>query len=47
MIAGEDLLFFHVSSKISSKETDSARFANNIREALTDMKRMFELTQTE
>lgn len=42
MIAGEDLLFFHVSSKKSSKETDSTRFANNITDALTDMKEMFE-----
>jgi len=42
MIAGEDLLFFHVSSKKSSQETDSARFANNISGALTDMRTMFE-----
>lgn len=42
MIAGEDLLFFHVSSKKSSKETDSARFANNISKAFADMKLMFE-----
>lgn len=46
MIAGEDLLFFHVSSKKSSKETDSARFANNINNALRDMKKMFEEAQT-
>lgn len=45
MIAGEDLLFFHVSSKKSSRETDSVRFANNIHDALTDMKRMFEEAQ--
>lgn len=45
MIAGEDLLFFHVSSKKSSKETDSARFANNINNALRDMKQMFEEAQ--
>uniref|UniRef100_A0A6G1SAI3 carnitine O-palmitoyltransferase n=1 Tax=Aceria tosichella TaxID=561515 RepID=A0A6G1SAI3_9ACAR len=45
MIAGEDLLFFHVSSKKSSKETDSSRFANNISDALRDMKLMFEEAQ--
>lgn len=42
MIAGEDLLFFHVSSKKSSKETDSERFANNIVDVLREMKEMFE-----
>lgn len=42
MIAGEELLFFHVSSKRSSKETDSARFSTNLHEALLDMKRLFE-----
>lgn len=47
MIAGEDLLFFHVSSKKSSKETDSARFANNINIALRDMKLMFEEAQND
>lgn len=45
MIAGEDLLFFHVSSKKSSRETDSVRFANNINNALRDMKQMFEEAQ--
>lgn len=46
MIAGEDLLFFHVSSKKSSKETDSFRFANNISNTLRDMKQMFEEAQS-
>lgn len=45
MIAGEDLLFFHVSSKRKSTETDSARFANNLESALLDMKLMFEQAQ--
>lgn len=45
MIAGEDLLFFHVSSKKSSNETDSNRFANNIESALRDMRIMFEQSQ--
>jgi carnitine O-palmitoyltransferase 1 len=47
MIAGEELLFFHVSSKKSSQETDSGRFANNISDALRDMKLMFEQAQQE
>lgn len=42
MIAGDDLLFFHISSKKSSLETDSARFARNLQGALVDMKTMFE-----
>lgn len=42
MIAGEDLLFFHVSSKKSSNETDSSRFEKNISIALEEMKNMFE-----
>lgn len=42
MIAGEDYLFFHVSSKKSSPETDSERMAKNITRALTDIKEMFE-----
>lgn len=42
MIAGEDLLFFHVSSKKSSQTTDSTRFANNIQQALIDIKKIFD-----
>ncbi|XP_034942285.1 carnitine O-palmitoyltransferase 1, liver isoform isoform X2 [Chelonus insularis] len=38
IIAGEDLIFFHISSKTSSPETDSARFAKRIEKALADMK---------
>lgn len=45
MIAGEDLLFFHVSSKKSSAQTNSARFADNIEGALRDMRTMFEAAQ--
>ncbi|XP_058800477.1 carnitine O-palmitoyltransferase 1, liver isoform-like isoform X2 [Phymastichus coffea] len=37
---GEDLLIFHISSKHTSPETNSKRFANNIRSALTDMRNM-------
>ncbi|KAL3198777.1 hypothetical protein MRX96_044275 [Rhipicephalus microplus] len=42
LIAGEDHLFFHVSSKRSSPETDSLRFANHIEQSLKDMKALFE-----
>lgn len=41
LIAGEDNFFFHVSSKKSSPETDSTRFAGNIAQALHDMKDIF------
>ncbi|EZA54166.1 hypothetical protein DMN91_000423 [Ooceraea biroi] len=42
IIAGEDLLFFHVSSKRSSSKTDSARFSMQIEKALRDMKDLLE-----
>ncbi|CAL1297471.1 unnamed protein product [Larinioides sclopetarius] len=42
IIAGEDIVFFHISSKISSLETDSERFRRNIAEALADMRNIFE-----
>ncbi|XP_060871652.1 carnitine O-palmitoyltransferase 1, liver isoform isoform X2 [Metopolophium dirhodum] len=38
IIAGENLVFFHISSKKSSPHTDSNRFAVRITEALNDMK---------
>lgn len=41
IIAGEDTIFFHVSSKRSSGATDSLRFAKAIQKALGDMKEMF------
>ncbi|XP_056631727.1 carnitine O-palmitoyltransferase 1, muscle isoform [Diorhabda sublineata] len=41
IIAGEDLLFFHVSNKNSCPTTDCHRFAKKIEEALTDMKKSF------
>jgi len=41
IIAGEDLIFFHVSSKKSSPETESTRFSGNIRKALEDMRSLF------
>ncbi|KAG8191650.1 hypothetical protein JTE90_016443 [Oedothorax gibbosus] len=42
IIAGEDILFFHISSKVSSPETDSDRFRRHIEEALGDMKTLLE-----
>lgn len=42
LIAGEDHLFFHVSSKRSSPETDSLRFAKHIEQSLKDMRALFE-----
>lgn len=41
IIAGEDIIFFHVSSKVSSPETDSQRFSRHIEQALADMKKLF------
>merc|ERR1712113_88425 len=41
MVAGEDRLFFHVSSKFSSKHTSSPRFRDEIKNALTDLKLIF------
>ncbi|EFN71007.1 Carnitine O-palmitoyltransferase I, liver isoform [Camponotus floridanus] len=40
IIAGENLIFFHVSSKRSSSKTDAARFAKEIEKALDDMKNL-------
>ncbi|KFM81044.1 Carnitine O-palmitoyltransferase 1, liver isoform, partial [Stegodyphus mimosarum] len=42
IIAGEDIIFFHISSKISSPETDSERFRRHIEQALMDMKALFD-----
>lgn len=41
IVAGEDVIFFHISSKRSSGQTDSKRFAGNIRQALQDMRDLF------
>lgn len=41
IIAGEDLLFFHISHKKSCPTTDCHRFARKIEEALSDIKQMF------
>uniref|UniRef100_A0A4X2KC69 Carnitine O-palmitoyltransferase 1, muscle isoform n=1 Tax=Vombatus ursinus TaxID=29139 RepID=A0A4X2KC69_VOMUR len=42
MIAGENTIFFHISSKFSSSETNAQRFGNHIRRALVDIAALFE-----
>jgi carnitine O-palmitoyltransferase 1 len=41
IVAGEDTIFFHISSKRSSLKTDSKRFQKNIEKALNDLKQLF------
>ncbi|ENN80944.1 hypothetical protein YQE_02649, partial [Dendroctonus ponderosae] len=41
IIAGEDLLFFHISNKKSCPTTDCHRFARKIEQALTDMQELY------
>ncbi|KAM5289026.1 carnitine O-palmitoyltransferase 1, muscle isoform 1-T1 [Ctenodactylus gundi] len=43
MIAGENTIFFHVSSKFSSSETNAQRFGNHIRQALMDIADLFQV----
>ncbi|KAK6627282.1 hypothetical protein RUM43_002865 [Polyplax serrata] len=45
IIAGEDLIFFHISSKVSSGHTNSSKFAKEVENALADMKKLFEQHQ--
>jgi carnitine O-palmitoyltransferase 1 len=41
IVAGEEVIFFHISSKTSSAQTNSSRFRDNLIQALRDMKAMF------
>ncbi|XP_031847255.1 carnitine O-palmitoyltransferase whd isoform X2 [Nomia melanderi] len=41
IIAGENLIFFHISCKLSSPQTNAARFAKQIERALADIKNLF------
>ncbi|KAL5009437.1 hypothetical protein ScPMuIL_011742 [Solemya velum] len=41
IIAGENVLFFHISSKVSCHLTNSERFAGHVRKALSDMRNLF------
>ncbi|XP_040018915.2 carnitine O-palmitoyltransferase 1, liver isoform isoform X2 [Gasterosteus aculeatus] len=43
IILGENLINFHISSKHSSPETDSLRFGGHIRQAMLDIKGLFQL----
>ena len=43
ILAGEDVIFFHISSKISSSKTDSLKFAKLLIKVLKDMKQLVEL----
>ena len=42
MITGEDQVCFHVSSKMSSKDTNSVRFASNLSKSFLDIKNLWE-----
>jgi len=42
IVAGEDIIFFHISSKLSCPTTSSEKFAQQICKALDDIKRLFE-----
>jgi len=41
IIAGEDNIFFHVSCKNSCADTSSRKFADDIAEAMQDIKNLF------
>ncbi|XP_066557225.1 carnitine O-palmitoyltransferase 1, liver isoform isoform X2 [Amia ocellicauda] len=43
IIVGDNLINFHISSKLSSPETDSHRFGNNIQQAMMDILDLFDL----
>eukprot|EP01134_Creolimax_fragrantissima_P005540 CFRG5540T1 len=47
MVAGEDLCFFHVSSKRSCSETDSDVFGEALFESLRDIREMFNKAKAE
>ncbi|XP_022374636.1 carnitine O-palmitoyltransferase 1, muscle isoform isoform X6 [Enhydra lutris kenyoni] len=47
MIAGENTIFFHISSKFSSSETNAQRFGNHIRQALLDIADLFQVLQAD
>ncbi|XP_046890065.1 carnitine O-palmitoyltransferase 1, muscle isoform [Hypomesus transpacificus] len=42
IIVGENLVTFHISSKLSSTETDSYRFGQNIQQAMLDIRALFD-----
>lgn len=38
IVAGEDKIMFHITSKVSSAATDSLRFASNVKKAMVDIR---------
>ncbi|XP_061825134.1 carnitine O-palmitoyltransferase 1, muscle isoform isoform X1 [Nerophis lumbriciformis] len=44
IIAGENLITFHISSKFSSPDTDSCRFGRHIQKAMVDIQALFKST---
>ncbi|KAJ8390903.1 hypothetical protein AAFF_G00098230 [Aldrovandia affinis] len=46
IIVGENLINFHISSKLSSPETDSHRFGSNIKRAMLEILGLFQLNNT-
>uniref|UniRef100_A0A7N5JHG0 Carnitine O-palmitoyltransferase 1, muscle isoform n=1 Tax=Ailuropoda melanoleuca TaxID=9646 RepID=A0A7N5JHG0_AILME len=47
MIAGENTIFFHISSKFSSSETNAQRFGKHIRQALLDIADLFQVSKAD
>ena len=43
MVPDDHKIFFHISSKISSKQTDSDRFVRLLFESMSEIKELFEL----
>ena len=43
IITGENIIFFHISSKKSSPATDSYRFGQQIKQAMADIKGLFDV----
>eukprot|EP00042_Codosiga_hollandica_P023326 m.91320 g.91320 ORF g.91320 m.91320 type:complete len:137 (-) comp51139_c0_seq1:128-538(-) len=42
IVSGEDAIFFHITSKYSSKCTDSLRFAENVDKAMNDIRKLMQ-----
>lgn len=42
IISGEDVIYFHITCKVSSKLTDCKRFSSHIKESLSEMKALFD-----
>jgi len=42
IISGEDIIYFHITCKVSSKLTDCKRFSATVKESLAEMKALFD-----